>query len=129
MTSRPLALAPAVITLALASCGATDRKASVGDIRTRDDEFVAIIKGRATAYPQVTVTDLTPDRTTTTACALVRLPGRQPHVAYAWMEGSRVRVASPTLLSPDTWESEGNRGLSTARRDHCARRGIHLPTE
>jgi len=129
MTSRNLALVPAVIALALASCVATDRKALVSDIRSRDDKIIAIVKERAIAYPQVAATDFSRGGSTTTTCALVRLPGHKPHVLYAWMEGSRVRVASPTLVSPDTWESESNRGLSAARADHCARVGIHLPAE
>lgn len=109
----------------LASCAAPSTEPAT--LSGQNAEILEIIKTRAPAYPEVTLTDLAPSRIDGSVCGLIRVPGKRPHVIRAERDDGRLRVGTPFLFEPGSWDDPNNRGLSDSRADLCASFGSELP--
>ena len=68
------------------SCAAPAPKGSSSVISAEQNAVLAIVRERALAYPELTMSDFQAVPSKTSACALIRMPGKQPHVVWAWVD-------------------------------------------
>lgn len=110
--------------MALASCAAPDEGAAG---RLSQEAVLAIVRERSGPYPAVYMSDYTLDASGTSACAYIRVANKPPHVIEAFISKGRLRVAGPTLVRPESWETPENVALSEDGAKSCQRSGISLP--
>lgn len=79
----------------------------------------------ATAYPNVVVTDLSTS-SNGMMCALIRPGNRRPHVVSA-RHDDEMRIVSPILTPPGSWDDPYNGSLSDLRAQFCDRVDAALP--